>query len=151
MEWKSGRKSICIPAHGTLFFMWNLIKTMCIHLFILQTRIFYHVNYLIKKIITWPVWHPYLSSLLHKFAVKIRCSASGGVSKVYLCCRRVHTLTSDLSEKCSSPALVYSNIAQQVFYLPRCGTDLISFFPIHLLILIYSVLNKWKWRCWICD
>lgn len=47
------RKSICNPAHGALFFTLNpgsgLNKTVCMHLFVLQTGNFYHSNYLIKK------------------------------------------------------------------------------------------------------
>lgn len=37
-----------------------------------------------KKFITWSVWHPYLSLLLHKFAFKIRCPVCSGLSKVFV-------------------------------------------------------------------
>lgn len=120
MKWKTVRKSICNPGHGALYFTLNpgsgLSKTVCMHLFVLQSGNFYHANYLIKKIIIWSVWHPYLSLLLLNLYLEIMCSVSSGLSKVFVGFRWVHTLSSDQSEKCPSPVLMCSNIAQQVFF-----------------------------------
>lgn len=68
-----------------VFYMKSLFRSHqnCVYTFVCFTNwIFYHANYLTKKFITWSVWHPNLSLLLHKFAFKIRCSVSSGVSKV---------------------------------------------------------------------
>lgn len=145
MKWKTVRKSICNPAHGALFFTLNpgsgLNKTVCMHLFVLQTGNFYHANYLIKKkIITWSVWHLYLSLLLPNLHSKIMCSVSSGLSKVFVGSRWVHTLSSDQSEKCPSPVLVCSNIAQQVFF--SLTMELICS-PSFLSICSFSFIQYW--------